>query len=202
MSSVISLKNASPKSSRHFSAGPYSLEGAFPDGPARSSKRSAMDASVATCLAVCVLLTLTACSTNTQRPDNERRVAPLVSSAGQTLPDGSIRHDTDNARVAQLWSAAETARKKQDLATAEEYILEALKVKPQDAVLLSRVAEFKLVKLEPALAENFAAKSIAFAASNRTLLHRNWLIIEHARELRGDLLGVRDAHKMVQNYQY
>lgn len=152
--------------------------------------------------ALSVLMSLTACSSHTQRPDNERRVAPLVSSAGQTLPDGSIRHDTDNARVAQLWSAAETARKNQDLDTAEVYILEALTVKPQDAILLSRAAEFKLVKLEPALAENFAAKSIAFASSNRTLLHRNWLIIEHARELRGDLLGVRDAHKMVQNYQY
>lgn len=151
---------------------------------------------------VSVVLTLAACSATANRPQNERKIAPLMSSSGQTLPDGSIRHDTDNARVAQLWSAAETARKNKDLDAAEEYIVEALKVKPKDAVLLSRAAEFKLVKLEPAMAENLAARSIAYASTNRTLLHRNWLIIEHARELRGDLLGVRDAHKMVQNYQY
>lgn len=147
-------------------------------------------------------LMLGACSSMGPHGDDNKRVAPLVSSAGQTLPDGSIRHDTDSARVAQLWSASESAREKKDIDGAEKYLLEALKLKPLDPVLLSRAAELKLIKLEPALAENLAAKSIAYSPENRTLMHRNWLIIEHARELRGDLLGVRDAHKMVQNYQY
>ncbi len=40
------------------------------------------------------------------------------------------------------------------------------------------------------------------AGVNTPLLHRNWLIIEHARSMRGDLLGVRSAHKKVQEYQY
>jgi len=151
---------------------------------------------------VCALLLLSACNTVAPRHSDERKIAPILSSAGQTLPDGSIRHDIDNARVAQLWSASESARQNKDMDAAVEYIDEALKVNPQDPVLLSRAAEFKLVTLEPALAENYAAKSIAYASENRTLLHRNWLIIEHARELRGDLLGVRDASKMVQTYQY
>lgn len=129
-------------------------------------------------------------------------VKPIVSSGGQTLPDGSIRHDTDNARVAQLWSAAESAREENDLDSADTYIAEALTVKPQDPVLWSRAAELKLGKLELSLAENYAAKSLAYETENRVLMHRNWLIIEHARELRGDLLGVRDAHKMVQQYQF
>jgi len=34
------------------------------------------------------------------------------------------------------------------------------------------------------------------------LLYRNWLIIEHARSMRGDLLGVRSARKQVQLYRY
>ena len=52
------------------------------------------------------------------------------------------------------------------------------------------------------MTKNFAIKSNVYAVTNRTLQHRNWLIIEHARDLRGDLLGVRDAHKMVQQLQY
>ena len=60
----------------------------------------------------------------------------------------------------------------------------------------------QLDNLEAAQAENFAIKSNTFAGDNTALLYRNWLIIEHARDLRGDLLGVRSAHKKVQQYQY
>ncbi len=128
---------------------------------------------------------------------------PAVQSTAKStlLSDGSIRHDTDNARVAQLWAAVEKARALDDAESADRYLQEALSISPQDGVLWSRAAEIKLTLLEPALAENYAAKSNVYSVNNPTLLHRNWLIIEHARELRGDLLGVRDAHKMVQKFQ-
>lgn len=125
-----------------------------------------------------------------------------VSSSATTLADGSVRIDTDDARVAQLWSAAEQARVDDDDAQSLELLYQALELQPQNAMFWSRAAEIQLDNEEPALAENFAVKSNAFAGNNVALLYRNWLIIEHARDVRGDLLGVRSAHRKVQEYQY
>ncbi len=119
-----------------------------------------------------------------------------------TLPDGSIRYDTDDERITKLWSASEQARIEDKNEEALELLYQALEISPQNSLLWSRAAEVQLENSEAALAENFANKSNAFAGSNTPLLHRNWLIIEHARSLRGDLLGVRSAHKKVQEYQY
>ena len=119
-----------------------------------------------------------------------------------TLPDGSIRFDTEDGRIAKLWSAAEQARIQDNNEKALEYLYQALEISPQNSLLWSRAAELQLDNSEATLAESFANKSNIFAESNAPLLHRNWLIIEHARSLRGDLLGVRSAHKKVQEYQY
>ena len=129
----------------------------------------------------------------------EESVAPPPSTA---LADGSVRADTDDARVAQLWSAAEQSRRDQDDAEALELLYQALEIDPRNGVLWSRAAEIQLDNEQPAQAENFAVKSNAFAGDNTALLYRNWLMIEHARDMRGDLLGVRSAHRKVQQYQY
>lgn len=128
--------------------------------------------------------------------------APATSVNSVNLPKGSIRYDTDDARIAQLWSAAEQARVEQNTDLALQRLFEALEIQPQNSLLWSRAAEIQLNNQQAALAENFAARSNSFADNNGSLLHRNWLIIEHARSLRGDLLGVRSAHKKVQEYQY
>jgi len=125
---------------------------------------------------------------------------PRIGAA--TLPEGSIRYDTDSARIAQLWSAAEQARLEENNDLALQRLFEALELSPQNSLLWSRAAEIQLNSEQASLAENFATKSNTFAGTNVSLLHRNWLIIEHARSLRGDLLGVRSAHKKVQEYQY
>jgi len=138
------------------------------------------------------------CAAVDQQPEPEP--GPKVSAA--TLPKGSIRYDTDNARIAQLWSAAEQARIEGNNDLALRRLFEALEITPQNSLLWSRAAEIQLINEQGALAENFATKSNTFAGNNASLLHRNWLIIEHARSLRGDLLGVRSAHKKVQEYQY
>jgi len=145
-----------------------------------------------------VVLTLAGCSNlavQSQQPEQEE---VLVA----TLPDGSIRFDTDDQRIAKLWSASEQARLEDNNEKALEYLYQALEISPQNSLLWSRAAEVQLENSEAAIAENFASKSNLFAESNAPLLHRNWLIIEHARSLRGDLLGVRSAHKKVQEYQY
>ena len=126
----------------------------------------------------------------------------LALGSASSLPEGSIRYDTEDARIAQLWSAAEQARLEANNDLALRRLFEALELAPQNGLLWSRAAEIQLDNEQALLAEDFASKSNTFAGTNASLLHRNWLIIEHARSLRGDLLGVRSAHKKVQEYQY
>jgi hypothetical protein len=150
-------------------------------------------------LLVLAVLTLSGCSLFNPAPvqTSTQVVAPIVSR-----PDGSVKGNTDYGKVAELWAAAEEARANDQDTIALELLYDALEVNPQNALLWSRAAEIQLDSLEAALAENYATKSNAFADDNRPLLYRNWMIIEHARNMRGDLLGVRSAHKKVQQYQY
>ena len=138
------------------------------------------------------------CATSQQPANNDERVAaaPLL-----TRPDGSVRVDSQNQESARLWASAERAQSEGRTQIALELLYEALEIEPQNSLLWSRAAELQLDILEPELAENYALRSNSRAGENRPLLYRNWLIIEHARSMRGDLLGVRSAHKQVQVYQ-
>lgn len=119
-----------------------------------------------------------------------------------TRPDGSVRIDTTNQQVAKLWASAQSAMAEGKSTIALELLYEAMELEPANSLLWSRAAEIQLDNLEPALAETYAARSNTLAVNNRPLLHRNWLIIEHSRSMRGDLLGVRSAHKQALTYQY
>lgn len=151
--------------------------------------------SVQALVVLCSVLLLNACAST-----------PPVSDLSQTpenRADGIARGDTDDEKVARLWSSAEQARRSGQDDTALKLVYEALDISPQNPLLWSRAAELQLDNLEAALAESYATKSNAFAGDDdNTLLYRNWLIIEQARQIRGDLLGVRSAHKKVQEYQY
>lgn len=152
--------------------------------------------SVQALVVVCSVLFLNACAT--KPPVDDVSLSPTV-----TRVDGVARGDTDDEKVARLWSSAEQARLSGQRTTALNMVYEALDIAPQNPLLWSRAAELQLENLEAALAESYATKSNAFAGVNdSTLLYRNWLIIEQARQIRGDLLGVRSAHKKVQEYQY
>ena len=152
-----------------------------------------------TWLFVLTVLAVSGCSMLQPAPvdTSTQVVAPIFSR-----PDGSVTGNTDFERVADLWAAAEDARSNKQNALALELLYDALEVNPQNPLLWSRAAEIQLDTLEAALAESYATKSNAFAENNRPLLHRNWMIIEHARNMRGDLLGVRSAHKKVKEFQY
>ncbi|NND90433.1 MAG: hypothetical protein HKN42_06180 [Granulosicoccus sp.] len=149
-------------------------------------------------IVLCVGLFASSCAT--RPPASEPTALPEVQTA--VRPDGSVRGDTSDEAVARLWASAEEARRAGQAAVALELLYDALELDPQNALLWSRAAELQLDNLEAALAENYASKSNSFAGENNNLLYRNWLIIEHARNMRGDLLGVRSAHKKVQQYQY
>lgn len=127
--------------------------------------------------------------------------APPMPVATDTRLDGSIRGDTDDPRVAQLWSAAEQARADGNDQEAMDRLAEGLEINPQNGLFWSRAAQIQLENASPAQAEKYATKANQYAGGNQALLLRNWLIIRHARNARGDLLGVRMADKRVQQYQ-
>ena len=161
----------------------------------RSASRRRAPARLAFALAGVVLLA--GCAGLRPAESEPAVIVPAVS-----LPDGSVRGDTGDERVAELWFEADEAYRRGDDPDALERLYEGLELDPRNSLFWSRAAEIQLRNAEPAEAENFAVKSNAFAAENPSLLYRNWLIIETARDMRGDLLGVRSAHKKVQQYQY
>ena len=149
-------------------------------------------------VAVLLLLTVACAATPKNgpgKPPAERLALDIAR------PDGAVGLSTDNSEVAELWAAAERARAENQPNVALELLYEAMEVDPQNSLLWSRAAELKLDEIDPALAEEFAVRSNSLAGENRPLLHRNWLIIEHARGMRGDLLGVRSAHKQVEAFE-
>ena len=166
--------------------------------PARRSVPSLAVRTAAT-LALAASAALAGCASG---PDPVEPVAAPALPAGAIAPAGAVRADTDDARVAQLWSAAQQAYSSGDATTSLEHLYEALAIAPDNGLLWSRAAEIQLDAEQAALAENLAIKSNAVSGGDRALQYRNWLIIEHARDMRGDLLGVRSAHRRVQQLQY
>lgn len=107
---------------------------------------------------------------------------------------GVISHEVTDENVARLWQESEIFRRNGDLDSARGRLQQAIVITPKDAVLWSRAAEIELSRREHLRAENYAAKSNFLATvGNRPLRYRNWLIIQRARQGRGDLLGAREA---------
>jgi len=110
------------------------------------------------------------------------------------VEEGVISHEVTDENVARLWQESEIFRRNGDLDSARSKLQQAIVITPKDAVLWSRAAEIELTREEHLRAENYAAKSNFLATiGNRPLRHRNWLIIQRARQGRGDLLGAREA---------
>jgi Tfp pilus assembly protein PilF len=150
------------------------------------------------CLALAIISVLMAgCATPSKKTTEYEPTLPDYVNV-----DGSIRHEVRDERVASLWQATATESGNGQYENAIKYLNQALDHAPRDPVLWSRGAELYLTVGEHGQAENYAAKSNFFAsADSRALRYRNWLIIRHARELRGDLLGVRNAQQMVLKFQ-
>lgn len=144
-----------------------------------------------------LMLTISACSGPQKvRPQYEKTLPDYVNL------DGSIRHEVRDERIVTLWKQAEEERRLGQFENAINHLNNALEYAPEDAVLWSRGAELYLTVRENGLAENYATKSNHYSSQDsRALRYRNWLIIKHAREMRGDLLGSRNAQQMVQKFQ-
>ena len=127
---------------------------------------------------------------------------PAQPSVPVSAKGERIRHSLQSREVAEIWNAAEEARSVGEYEKAADLLKSALQQAPEDAALWSRLAELMLRTDQDVLAENYAAKSNVFAQENTALKYRNWLIIYHARDKRGDSVGARKAEMKAAEYRY
>jgi len=140
------------------------------------------------------LLGLAACGA--QRGQSAFGDRPVASGE-----DGRIRHTLDDPEVAQLWREAEALREAGVYDEASTLLERALTLSPEDPVLWSRIAEMELRTGKLVQAENYAVKSNVLAGNNPSLKYRNWLIVTHAREERGDQLGAAEARSQAARFR-
>ncbi len=149
-------------------------------------------------IALSLSVALTACST--PQPQPQPQPVEFVVETPISDKSGRILHSLDDPEVAAIWTNAEIARQEKKYAEASAYVESALRIIPDDPVLWSRLAELRMQLGQHALAENYAAKSNALALENSALKYRNWLIIQFARDERGDVLGAREAQVELRKY--
>lgn len=121
---------------------------------------------------------------------------PVPAKAGD-----DIRLGVESPQVLALWQDAEVARQTRDYTRATVRLEQAIRLEPGNPILWSRLAELRLLQNEPGQAENLAAKSNALSSTNPSLRYRNWLIIRHAREVRGDQEGSDLAQRELDKLQ-
>ena len=149
-------------------------------------------------MGACALLIVSGCATTGGDAEADAVTQRLDAYIAD---DGNIQHDISNREVAARWRESETLRSAGDFNGARAKLQQAIDASPRDAVLWSRTAELELEMAENLRAENYAAKSNFLTTdANQGLRYRNWLLIERAREARGDLLGAREAQIEARKY--
>lgn len=119
--------------------------------------------------------------------DNSAQVDTPVEAPVEPPPPSA------NPAVIALLDNAQIDASAGRLPTATAAIERALRIEPKNPVLWQKLAMLKLQKGEYQQAENFAARSNSWAASNKALQAKNWRIISEARSLRGDNKGAQAA---------
>ncbi|MGB0865249.1 MAG: tetratricopeptide repeat protein [Granulosicoccaceae bacterium] len=130
--------------------------------------------------------------------------AAVGGSGAQTMHtpnSGAVQHSFAKASVVSAWQLAEQSRQSGDFMGAFRHLRKALEIEPSDPVIWSRLAEMalRLNKSEPA--EKYAERSNQLAAGNTTLIYRNWLIIQRAREVNNDIEGADEALRKANQYR-
>lgn len=76
----------------------------------------------------------------------------------------------------------------------------ALKIEPRNPALYYKLALLRLKQAKPQEAEDLAKKSALLADKDKQLKKHSWLLIAHARELRRDYKGARQARAKADSF--
>lgn len=133
--------------------------------------------------------------TSTGEQTTEGPTTPPVETTTAPQPDSS-----NPAVVALLDSAHQSAGAGQ-LATATASLERALRIEPRNPKLWHELAKLKLQKGDYQQAESLAARSNAWAGTNRALRASNWRLISEARSMRGDNDGARTALETAKSFE-
>lgn len=97
--------------------------------------------------------------------------------------------------VTRWWQEARSSIELEDYPLAIFALEEALKLAPENPILLSRLAEVRLRNSDFRLAEAVALRANRAAAGDANLQQRNWLIIAYSRQFRSDTEGANRARQ-------
>ncbi|MGZ8199595.1 MAG: hypothetical protein ACXWUC_02290 [Methylosarcina sp.] len=76
----------------------------------------------------------------------------------------------------------------------------ALKIEPRNPALYYKLALLRLKQAKPQEAEDLAKKSALLAGKDKQLKKHSWLLIAHARELRRDYKGAKQARSKADSF--
>lgn len=119
--------------------------------------------------------------------------ALLAGCAGLYAPAPESRPVSDNSAVVALMdnARADAAAGKPDGAVAS--LERALRIEPRNPRLWQELARLRLQQGQYQQAEGLAARSNAWAGSDKVLRAENWRLIGEARLKRGDRQGAQAA---------
>ncbi|MGR9086710.1 MAG: tetratricopeptide repeat protein [Gammaproteobacteria bacterium] len=102
--------------------------------------------------------------------------------------------------VGALVVAANQNSRSGNVEVAASSIDRALKIEPRNPSLYYKLALLRLKQNKPQEAEDLAKKSALLAGSDKQLKRHSWLLIAHARELRRDMQGARQARAKANSF--
>lgn len=102
--------------------------------------------------------------------------------------------------IGALVIAANENSQSGNVESATASIDRALKIDPRNPALYYKLALLRLKQSKPQEAEDLAKKSALLAAGNKQLKRHSWLLIAHARELRRDFKGAKEARAKANSF--
>jgi Tfp pilus assembly protein PilF len=118
---------------------------------------------------------------------------PLQPPGQVSAPSPEPAAHTESVAVASLLDGARAEAEAGRPANAAASIERALRIEPRNPRLWQALARVRLQQGDYIQAENFAARSNAWAGGDSALRAENWRITAQAREARGDAEGARAA---------
>ena len=144
-----------------------------------------------------LLMFVTACATAPEGGPPQPG-APAQPPATEPAPPPAPR--SENVAVAGLMESARADAVAGKLSTAAASIERALRIEPRNPRLWQELARVRLQQAQFVQAENMAARSNSYAASDNALRAENWRLIAQAREARGDSDGARSARESAEQF--